>query len=398
LLKSVIFVKKLETMILKKRFICIALLHSTLLLFGQAEFKNVVVTSSEGRVTIDYDLQPTVERAVLKAVRLTVVFKGETIVPKTVGGAIGTEVSFGLGRRMIWSCVEDGRIFTGKAEIFLEADCEVLSSPPSVPSMRYTKDVWKQGEVLPPPPPVQSFEPETVLIEGGTFQTGERQVTVSSFWMGIVEITVRQFRAFIESERYQTDAEKNGDSYVYDGSWQAKKGVTWNCDVAGNLRAASEDTHPVIHVSWNDAIAYCKWLSGKTGKTYRLATEAEWEYAARGGNQSKNYAYSGSSSISDVAWYDNNSGNKTHAVGGKQANKLGLYDLSGNVWEWCHDWYGDYSNSTENPLGDISMYDRVIRGGSWLSYSEGCRPTSRGNSTPTRRYSHLGFRVVCSLQ
>jgi formylglycine-generating enzyme required for sulfatase activity len=372
-------------MILKRILIGIALLHNALFLLGQAAFKNVVVTSSEGRVTIDYDLQPTVERAVLKAVRLTVVFKGKTIAPETVGGAIGTDVSFGLGRRLIWDCAADGRLLSGKAEILLEADCEVLP---------------------PPPPPVQSFEPETVLVEGGTFQMGSEnelpihEVTLSSFRMGKYEVTLKQFRCFIESSGYQTDAEKYGDSWVYENNdWHTKKGVTWKCDVAGTVRPSSEDNHPVIHVSWNDATAYCQWLSKKTGKTYRLPTEAEWEYAAKGGRLSQNYKYSGSNELNDVAWYSENAAKKTHVVGGKQQNELGLYDLSGNVWEWCEDWYGSYSsNAIENPKGAATGSIRVNRGGSWGNYSGDCRPSYRGSNTPTYRFSYIGFRLIVLLQ
>jgi formylglycine-generating enzyme required for sulfatase activity len=167
-------------MILKRIIICITLITSYLCVFAQAAFSNVVVTSSEGRVTIDYDLQPTVEHAVLKAVRLTVVFKGETLISKTVSGAIGTMVSFGLGRRMIWDCAADGWHFKEQAEILLEADCEVL------------------------PPPL---EPVMVFVKGGTFPMGSNEgesdekpvhmVTVGDFYMGKYEVTQAQYQAMM---------------------------------------------------------------------------------------------------------------------------------------------------------------------------------------------------------
>ena len=139
-----------------------------------------------------------------------------------------------------------------------------------------------------------------------------------------------------------------------------------------------------------------KKLNAITGKTFRLPTEAEWEYAARGGSKSKDYKYSGSNNIDDVAWYDGNSSYKTHEVGTKAPNELGLYDMSGNVWEWCSDWYGEYSSSTQtNPTGPTSGSYRVLRGGSWDSYAEFCRVSYRSSYTPADRYSYNGLRLVC---
>ena len=115
-----------------------------------------------------------------------------------------------------------------------------------------------------------------------------------------------------------------------------------------------------------------------TGRKFRLPTDAEWEYAARGGKKSHSYQYSGSNNISDVAWYDGNSGNKTHPVGTKQADELGLYDMTGNVWEWCQDWYGYYSTGSQtNPQGPSTGFFRVIRGGAWGDSAWGCRSAFR---------------------
>ena len=126
-----------------------------------------------------------------------------------------------------------------------------------------------------------------------------------------------------------------------------------------------------------------------------MPTEAEWEYAARGGGQSRGYKYSGGNTLGSVAWYDGNSGYETHPVKTKAANELGLYDMSGNVWEWCSDWYGSYSGATQtNPQGASSGSHRVLRGGSWYSSAGSCRVPSRRDSDPDRRSTAIGFRVV----
>ncbi len=159
---------------------------------------------------------------------------------------------------------------------------------------------------------------------------------------------------------------------------------------------------PVEKVSWNDAMEFCRKLTEKehasgrllTGYRYTLPTEAQWEFAARGGENSKGYKYSGSDNLDSVGWYDNNSRNKTHPVGQKAPNELGLYDMSGNVWEWCSDWYGDYtSDSFGDPVGPISGTFRVFRGGNWLNYSVLCRLADRCGDSPSSSFSTLGFRL-----
>ena len=209
-----------------------------------------------------------------------------------------------------------------------------------------------------------------VYVVGGTFQMGSNSgdsdekpihtVTVSSFYMDKTEVTQAEYRKVMG---------KNPSKFS-------------GCDDC-----------PVENVSWHDANEYAK----KVGK--RLPTEAEWEYAARGGNKSKGYRYSGSNTISSVGWYDNNSDWKTHPVAQKQPNELGLYDMSGNVWEWCSDWYGEesYSSSPQNnPQGPNSGEYRVLRGGSWGSLDGSCRVANRNGSDPGSRYYDLGFRLVLS--
>ena len=148
-------------------------------------------------------------------------------------------------------------------------------------------------------------------------------------------------------------------------------------------------------MSWNDCQNFIKKLNSLTGRTFRLPTEAEWEYAARGGNQSSHYKYSGSDNIHDVAWYDDNSGSSTHAVGTKSPNEFGIYDMSGNVSEWCSDRYGDYSAGAQtNPQGPSSGSFRVLRGGSW-DYDAGyCRVSYRGSLDPDYGSYSYGLRLV----
>jgi sulfatase modifying factor 1 len=246
-----------------------------------------------------------------------------------------------------------------------------------------------------------------VFVQGGTFQMGSNNgnndekpvhtVTVNSFYISKHEITVAQFKNFIKATNYKTDAEKHGYGWIYNGGWKKINGIAWHCDANGNRRPMSDYDYPVIYVSWNDAVAFCKWLSKKTGMYFRLPTEAEWEYAAQGGNKSNGYKYSGSNNVYDVAWFNGNSGNITHAVGTKSPNELGVYDMSGNVWEWCHDWYSNnyYNKSPEyNPQGPSRGKYHVLRGGSWYDNASFCRSTNRYRNYPYNPVNNIGFRIV----
>lgn len=225
----------------------------------------------------------------------------------------------------------------------------------------------------------QSF----IYVEGGSFYMGSNEqvdenpihkVTVSSFKITKYPITVGQYYYFCkETGRSMPDS---------------PDGQGWK---------AYED-HPMEYVTYYDAIAYTKWLTRKTGTYSRLPTEAEWEYAAQGGQKSKgNTQYSGSNDIRDVAWYKNNSSQITSPVGIKVANKLGINDMSGNVWEWCSDWYerNYYTDSLKkNPKGPNSGKKKVARGGSYNSGASDCRVSRRWAFTPTKKFTNLGFRVV----
>ncbi len=229
---------------------------------------------------------------------------------------------------------------------------------------------------------------EMVYVEGGAFQMGSdtggddekpvHSVTVSSFYMGKYPVTQKE--------------------------WQAVMG--------SNPSRFTGDKSPVESITWYQAVEFCNKLSQKEGLTpaytingtnvscnwnadgYRLPTEAEWEFAARGGKLSKGYSYSGSNNLDEVGWYDSNSSRQTKDVGTKRANELGIYDMSGIVWEWCWDWYGDYSSSAEtNPRGATSGSCRVVRGGCWGGYDYGCQVARRGYVDPDDSYDIFGFRL-----
>ena len=165
----------------------------------------------------------------------------------------------------------------------------------------------------------------------------------------------------------------------------------WSAVMGSNPSKFKGDNRPVEWVSWDDCETFIgklnSLLAGQlpSGKSFRLPTEAEWEFAARGGNRSQGYQYSGSNDLSSVAWYgDDTFSGGTHDVKGKSPNELGLYDMSGNVWEWCNDWYGNYTSASQtDPYGPSFGYDRVIRGGSWVCEAWICRVTMRFEEIPT---------------
>ena len=220
------------------------------------------------------------------------------------------------------------------------------------------------------------FEPEMVLVEGGAFQMGSykgdadespvHNVALSTFYIGKFEITQSQ--------------------------WDA---------IMGNNPSSFSDCHncPVEQVSFEDIRVFIQNLNSKTGKSYRLPTEAEWEYAAKGGRKIKGYVYceySGSNYLDSVSWNSENSARKTHPVGLLKPNELGIFDMSGNVKEWCSDWYGNYKfESVTNPHGSAAnSTSRVLRGGGWNSQSEDCRVTARTGTFPINWNNDYGFRLV----
>jgi formylglycine-generating enzyme len=231
------------------------------------------------------------------------------------------------------------------------------------------------------------------------------------FYLGAHEVTVGQFRQFVNDSGYKTDADKDGKGgYGFDGkAWERKPEYTWR-----NAGFPQTDEHPVVNVSWNDADAFCRWLSKKEGQTYRLPTEAEWEYACRAGTQTRycngddpeGLAEAGNvadaaakSKFSDWTWaISANDGYVfTAPVGQFQPNAWGMYDMHGNACEWCADWYDGkyYGNSrTDDPAGPSSGTSRVLRGGSWGNRPFNCRSAYRDWDSPDFRRFTTGFRVA----
>ena len=182
----------------------------------------------------------------------------------------------------------------------------------------------------------------------------------------------------------------------YIGKYEVSQAL-WKAVMGKNPSYFKGDNLPVEEVSWDDCQEFISKLNRITDKKFRLPTEAEWEYAARGGKRSRGYQYSGSSNLSNVAWCRDNSGSKTHAVGTKQGNELGIYDMSGNVFEWCQDWFSSYSSSSQvNPTGANSGSYRVSRGGCWFNTAGDCRSSFRGNCASDYRCDLLGLRLVLS--
>ena len=174
--------------------------------------------------------------------------------------------------------------------------------------------------------------------------------------------------------------------------------MSWNAVLSHRLSYFEGDDLPVEEVNWNDCHEFIRKLNQLTGKNFRLPTEAEWEYAAKGGKKSQRYKYAGSNTIGKVAWYGENSMSSTKAVKTKSPNELGLYDMSGNVWEWCQDWYGIYDSSSQtNPKGLSNGSTRVMRGGSYHYSAGGCRVSYRSDSAPDHRTPYIGFRLALSL-
>lgn len=225
---------------------------------------------------------------------------------------------------------------------------------------------------------VEGVELRMVYVKGGTFRMGAteeqgeddpweaeypvHQVTLSNYYMAAYPVT--------------------------QGLWEAVMGEN-----PSNFKYG--DNYPVESVSWDDAQEFIVKLNKLTGKTYALPTEAQWEYAARGGEKSKGYKYSGSNDIDEVAWYDDNSNGSTHTVGEKKPNELGIYDMSGNVYEWCRDWGDGYSDKAQvDPVGPEDGPGRGIRGGSCYDDTGSCRVSYRINYDLGNRSSNIGFRLV----
>jgi formylglycine-generating enzyme len=273
-----------------------------------------------------------------------------------------------------------------------------------------------------------NMEPEMASIPAGTFSMGNKagepderpvhKVVLAKFRIGKFEVTYKEFAQFVTATNYKTDAEKIGYSHIYTYEWTRGNNVSWRCDEDGHIRPETDARKPVIHVSWNDADAYCRWLSKETGKHYRLPTEAEWEYAAGNGEKHNLYSWGDNAPNDKGNLADKLAGGITtdyaicsskfetnkngcfysENVGSYKPNEFGLYDMCGNVWEWCADWYkADYYRHGEvnSPRGPKAGENRVIRGASWVYYPEKGTTTYRSGGNPTLTNYNLGFRVAC---
>ncbi|MDT8288054.1 MAG: formylglycine-generating enzyme family protein, partial [Elusimicrobiales bacterium] len=231
------------------------------------------------------------------------------------------------------------------------------------------------------------------------------EVCVDGFAIGKYEVTVGEFRRFVESSGYQTEAEQGDGCYVAEnGKWKKKKGKSWR-----DPNFSQGDKEPAVCLSWNDSQAYIEWLNRQSGKRYRLPTEAEWEYAARGGTSTARYwggnpdqacGYANvhdqtSKRVNGFGWENHNCDDgyaATSPVGSFKPNGFGLYDMLGNVWEWNQDWFGSgyYGSSPRNnPTGPSSGSGRVLRGGSWGSNPRYARAAYRDRNTPGNRSGGL---------
>lgn len=302
-----------------------------------------------------------------------------------------TEESEQEQRRQIWPRAVVGLVVVIFIFILSVVMCDGEKDHASVAEDSQFESPAEEASQADSPPPLPAAEASSpaeetftvngvsftmVKVEGGEFTMGatpeqgddaydgERpthQVTLSSYYIGQMEVTQALWRAVM------------GD----------------------NPSDHKGDDLPVENVSWDDCQAFIRTLNENTGRNFRLPTEAEWEYAARGGKRSKGYKYAGSDYLRSVAWFDDNSEEATHPVGTKNPNELGLYDMSGNVWEWCQDWYGDYEASAQtNPVGSASGSFRVNRGGGWNFDARGCRVSGRFRSNPSSLNFNLGLRLV----
>jgi formylglycine-generating enzyme required for sulfatase activity len=287
--------------------------------------------------------------------------------------------------RRLWMQVlaVDGTDYEAIAEIEGLAVERYLGTSPQVAPNPAVESGKRNVSKAPEPNPLtidlgNGITLDLVLVPAGSFAMGEHQVTLKEFLIGKYAVTNAQWQAVMKTK---------GSANCY--------------------KQFQGDLQPVVGVSWHEARAFCAKVSQLSGRAVRLSTEAEWEYAARGANQSKGYEYSGSNNLSEVGWYTDNFGSNTHPVGQKKANELGIYDMSGNVWEWCLDeWHDSYADKPEKlksngneAWGDLNIDDydnrsRLLRGGSWLNDDRNSLAASRFGGNARIQNNLIGFRLL----
>ena len=334
---------------------------------GAQTVTNVVARQVGNTVEVTYDLDKAAE------VSLLLSQDGGTnyaATPKSMTGDVGKGVTAGH-KKIIWNLLND------------RSDWDIARARFKVIAEVQSKLTFTVNGV--------SFT--MIAVEGGTFKMGAtyeqgkdaesdekptHSVTLSDYYIGQTEVTQALWRAVMG-----TTVQQQRD----------KANTSWSIYGEG-------DNYPMYYINWEECQTFVQKLNSLLssqlgGRRFALPTEAQWEYAARGGKKSNGYKYSGSNTIGNVAWYTDNSGSSTHPVGQKSPNELGLYDMSGNVWEWCQDWYCSYTSSSQsNPQGASSGRSRVDRGGSWYNFARYCRVSGRHGNTPTYRDNDLGLRLV----
>ena len=285
------------------------------------------------------------------------------------------------------------------------SDLQIRLSKEAVAAVSNANDVMQDNVSTSSTSSLQSATTSSGFSSTSSVSSGSNEISIpvkNGITIDMVKVEAGTFMMGATSEMQNPyDGEKpvhqvtlTNDYYM--GKYEVTQSL-WQTVMGSNPSNFKGDNLPVERVSWNDSQEFINKLNSMTGRKFRLPTEAEWEYAARGGKKSRGYQYSGSRKISDVAWYRYNSRSKTHPVGMKLVNELGIYDMSGNVCEWCQDWYGPYSNSSQtNPTGADSGNGRVCRGGSWIYDAGRCCSSSRSNITASYRDGCHGLRLVLS--
>ena len=353
---------------MKKYYIITLIILAVACLFSAAPVvSNVAVSPETGRVVISYDLAADGQCQIIVLVSADG-GANYNIYPSELSGHVGDSVTPGNDKEIIWHPASDN------VEVGDQYKLKVIA---------------RDNPIIPTNPLGAEEFVSFVKITGGTFNNGTADVTISDFYMSKYEVTQAEYQAVMGSN----------PSY-FSGSDKPVERVTWyNAVEYCNARSIQEGLIPCYNTT--------TWACDFSANGYRLLTEAEWEYAAKGGNQEPATGYNQyagtdvEAELTNYAWYSANNGASgtpqfgTKPVGTKEPNQLGLYDMSGNVYEWCNDWYGSYSSSAQtDPVGPNSGSLRVLRGGSWVNFASSCRVAGRNRSYPSYGDTDMGFRVT----